>query len=228
MKKISETQLRFLELVGTFGYLTSRELAELCWPNMSPRSAIVTAQTAGKKLSSLGLVFSRQLPVDNLSRCYVLTTRGADVLNDHYCGRWVELDEATPQAWFTDGYNLSLMHQFTRRPVTLLAHQMAAALGLRAIGQRGLVRGFLGLRAYAEFEAVLVDASDQVVLAIYQAHPSTAAATPHVVRLARQSVPFLVASAQPLQLQALRKWRDATSPLMALYVNGKLPAGVLA
>ena len=214
MKKISETQLRFLELVGTFGYLTSRELAELCWPNMSPRSAIVTAQTAGKKLSSLGLVFSRQLPVDNLSRCYVLTTRGADVLNDHYCGRWVELDEATPQAWFTDGYNLSLMHQFTRRPVTLLAHQMAAALGLRAIGQRGLVRGFLGLRAYAEFEAVLVDASDQVV--------------PHVVRLARQSVPFLVASAQPLQLQALRKWRDATSPLMALYVNGKLPAGVLA
>lgn len=228
MKKLTETQLRFLELVGTFGYLASRELAELCWPNMSPTSAIVTAQNAGKKLSTLGLVLSRQLPVDNLSRCYVLTSRGADALNDHFCARWVELDEATPRAWFTDGYNLSLMHQFTRRPVTALAHQMVAALGVRAIGQRGLARGFLGLRAYAEFEAVLVDASDTVVLAIYQAHPSTAAATPHVVRFAKRSVPFLVASSRPLQLQALRKWRDSTSPRMAMYINDKLPAGVLA
>ena len=228
MKNLTETNLRFLELVGTFGYLATRELAELCWPNMSAASAIVTAQNAGKKLATSGFVLSRQLPVDNLSRCYVLTTRGADVLNDLYCARWVELDEDTPQVWFTDGYNLSLMHQFTRRPVTLLAHQMSAALGLRVIGQRGLARGFLGLRGYAEFEAVLLDASDKVVLAIYQAHPSTATATSHVIRHAKRSVPFLVASSQPLQLQALRKWRDSTSPLMAMYVNGKLPAGVLA
>lgn len=227
MKSLSESQQNFLGLVGSLSYLTHRELAELNWPNMAPASAIVTAQTAGKKLAERGLVLVRDLPCDQLQRAYVLTTKGADFLNLDCMEQWLETEST--MLWFADGYNLSLRDYVARRPLTALLHAMAAGTGLRPVGQRAVARGFLGLTQYKNFDALLLNDGGGVEFGVYLAHSSTKTATDYIRKLARTSdVPFLVAAAQPSVLAALVRWRATGHPATAAHVVSRLPAGVVA
>jgi hypothetical protein len=222
MKPLSKLLQNFLCLVGHFGHLTSRELAMLNWPNRSSDSALVTAQVAGKKLAGLGLVLTRKLPYDNLSRVYVLTTKGAAWLNDSYLEDWLEHD--SPAVWFADGYSVSLNQWVIRRPLIQLLHEVAAATGLHPVGQRSLGRGFLGMGGLKHFDAVLLDDAGKVVFGVYLAHSATSTSTEYVCKLAKGSTAFLVAADRAPQLQAMLRWRERTSPAMAAYLVEKLPA----
>ena len=228
MKKITTAHLRVLESCGSFGYLATREIAQLAWPNMSTASALSTAQTATSKLRAAGLLLQRPLEGDSLSRAYVLTSRGADLLNDHYGDDWMVLGEPTTQTWFGDGYDLATLQWLARKPLIELVHQMSAATGLRAIGQRGTSRGFLGLRQFRHFEAVLVDEQDEVVFGVYLAHGATGIASGFVRKLALGPTPFLIAAGSPSALNALARRRDISSPSMAEYLSARLPAGIIA
>lgn len=225
MKPLSTTQQRLLFLVGTLGYLTTRDLAQLCWPEQAPAVALVTAQAAGKKLRDLGYVLGRkQVFVADVSIFYVLTTKGARVLNEHYLKRWAA-DPTADIDWFSDGYNLSITKCVARAPLIELLHRVSVVTDWQVVGQRALQRGFLGLRKFAHFDAVLLDAKDHPIACVYLAHPTPDAGSTHVCKLARGPFAFLIAAATPVRLAALIKWRNKVNPEISEYLANVLPEG---
>ena len=226
MKPLGETRQNFLCLVGHFGYVTSREISLLLYPGRGADSALVTAQTMGRKLEALGLVHTKTLPYDNLSRDYVLTPRGAAYLNDVVMETWLEHD--TDTFWFADGYSLSLNQWVARRPlITVLQAAIkrtsVAVIGpageslratLHPVGQRSLKRGFMGLSAYKHFDAALLDDDGKLVLGVYLAHSATTTASDYVCKLAQGSTPFIIAADTQPKLKALVRRRDRIWPEM--------------
>lgn len=225
--KLTPITIKFLFSVATLGHLSNRDAAQICWPAMGSNSALVTAQNLGKRMVEAGLVLVKTLPCDRLSKAYVLTMAGAEALNSLFLDRWIESDcEVT---WFTDGYGVSLNDNIPRRPLVALVQQMTAAGGLLAVGQRSAKRGFMGLKEWAHFDAVLVDeASYQPVWGVYLAHSSTDTAGRHVRKLAAGPKPFLIAADTASRLSAMRKWRASVSPEKAADVHDRVPPSVVA
>ena len=227
MKSLSEAHQAALVLIGSFGYLAARDLAQLGWPHMTPNVAMVTAQNATKKLVSLGFLFAKVSELDNLTRLYVLTNNGAEYLNREYEEAW---GTHTPgqMLWFRNGHNVSTtLTQVPRQPLIALLHVMARETSLTPIGQRALARGFLGLGAHAHFEAGLLDEDGELQLGCYVAHSATGASTGCVKKLALQHTPFLIAAHRPSQLRALVASRRSVNPEMGALISTRFP-GLLA
>ena len=225
--KLTERALKFLCLVGTFGHLTNRDAAKLLLADMSDATALVTAQNLGKRLAEDGLVLVKTLPLDRLSKVYVLTQAGSGVLNEQYIEKWLESD--AEGAWFADGYSLSFNDNVTRRPLIQLLHDITKLTGWLPVGQRGMKRGFLKLNGRGNFDAALMDPeTGKTRFMVYLAHPSTNTATRHVCKLAQGKWQFVIAAHNDVQLQALRRWRELTHSDMHNFVRNELPPGVLA
>lgn len=145
MKALTQQQSKILTLIGTFGYLSTKNVAKLAWPHtLTPgatHSAHVMAQASLARLLDLGLVLARDLrepgamklkappPKTGVAKGYVLTKKGAEELNNLWEVEWCATDLAAdnnPMLWFADGYNLSLKDHFVRGPVIELCHQMMA------------------------------------------------------------------------------------------------------
>lgn len=242
MLTITTLQRKVLEIIGTFGFLTTRAVAQIAWPNHAAHPAQVSAQAVLQRLLMLGLVLDRVVLTDRqvrkkvtavrgLPKAFVLTRRGALVLNELHAERYCEtpLPAGDAPLWFGDGYNLSLMQEVARRPVIQLCNAMLAAdPTLSVVGQRGLQRNFLGLGHLGVFSAVVLASEGRRPLGIYLSHHQTAVATQEVAKLARGSTPFLIASSLPHQVVTLVKWRSQAAPATQQYVSERLPAGVFA
>lgn len=225
--KLNPTSIKFLFSVASFGHLSNRDAARIVWSAMGSNSALVTAQNLGKRLVDAGLVLFKTLPSDRLSKAYVLTSAGAEALNELFLDRWADSDDTF--TWFADGYSVSLNDNVPRRPMVGLLQSMTAAGGMLAVGQRSAKRGFMGLREWSHFDAVLVDdATFKPLLGVYLAHSSTDTAGRTVRKLAREGKPFLVAADTATRLTALRKWRASVNPDMDAHVRDRLPASVVA
>ena len=64
--KLTPAAIKFLFSVATFGHLSNRDAAQICWPAMGSASALVTAQNLGKRLLEAGFVLVKTLPCDRL------------------------------------------------------------------------------------------------------------------------------------------------------------------
>jgi hypothetical protein len=144
MRTLTQQQCKILTLIGTFSYLSTKDVATLAWPHTvtpsAKHSAHVMAQASLVRLLDLGLVLARDLretyapkrkapaPKNGVARGYVLTKKGAEEMNNHWASEWcdTDLDDNIPMLWFADGYNLSLKEHFVRAPVVELCHQMMA------------------------------------------------------------------------------------------------------
>jgi len=257
MKSLTTQQFKILTLVGTFGYLSTRDVSKLAWPNSEAHSAHVMAQASLSRLADLGLVLARDLrerpaakrelptPKTGIAKGYVLTKRGAEELNNHWMPEYWAHDlpaDANASFWFADGYNLSLKDHVVRTPVIELCHQMTArwnwvddtdptersVLTMLPVGRRGASRNFLGLKAYSHFDAVLVNNRFEFVFGVYLADPLTSTATTKVAKLAKQGTPFLIAADRPPRIPTLVKWRERTAPAIAIKVAQHLPVGLEA
>lgn len=242
MKSPSKNQLLVLELIGTFGYLSTREISKLARAGHEAHSAHVLAQAMLSKLAADGYVLARVIghrpgiePVvlkPGMPRGYVLTQKGANVLNEFYENEWAEApvkvgSQVLP--WFADGYNLSLTDFATRAPVIELCHTIRAhGHTLNLVGRRGLARNFLGHSDLKHFDAALFDETGKLVFAVYLAHHQTSVAAKVVVKLAKQPVPFLICCDRPIRCPSLQRWRASTNPAMDAYVLNSLPPGVMA
>ena len=241
MKHQSKTQY-VLQLIGTFGYLSTRDISKLAWAGHEAHSAHVLAQAMLSKLLVDGYVLARALghrpgcePTvlrPGMPRGYVLTQKGANALNEVYAIEWVEApievgSKVLP--WFADGYNLSLADFIARAPVIELCHSIQAhGHALTPIGRRGLSRNFLGKSNLAHFDAALCDESGKFVLAVYLAHHQASVAAKEVVKLAKQPVQFLICCDRSVRLPSLLRWRASANPAMDAYVVHNLPSGVTA
>lgn len=262
MKRLTPQQLNILALCGSWGYLSTRDVAKLAWPNNQAHSAHVMAQSTLSKLASgkEKYLLARDLrtppnseaahrdtppPKSGVAKGYVLTKRGAEVLNEHFEMDWCDYEtpEALgPMTWFADGYNLSLKDHHVRQPVIELCHQMLVATSdtvvdddgqklvttLRPIGPRGAARNYLGLHHVSHFDGVLVDAEGKFVVGIYLANRLTSVDTKEIARLAAGDHAFLIAADRPKRLASLVKWRAETRPGMEEYLQGLLPTGLEA
>ena len=228
--KLNERHIQFLFLVATFGHLTNRDAARLCLAGMNGNVALVTAQNTGRRLAEEGLLLIKTLPLDHLSKVYILTAAGAQALNDHHIEPWLEMDDkGDGRQWFADGYNLSFGDNVTRRPMLELLQQLSSQHGWLPVGQRGLKRNVFGLARLGHFDAVLVDPQTFTPMrAVYLAHPSTNTSTRHVCKLAQAGWQFAVAAHGGPQLEALRRWRAKVNPSLDGWVRERLPAGVVA
>ena len=242
MKSPSKNQLLVLELIGTFGYLSTREISKLARAGHEAHSAHVLAQAMLSKLAADGYVLARALghrpgiePTvlkPGMPRGYVLTQKGANALNEIYENEWAEApievgSKVLP--WFADGYNLSLTDFATRAPVIELCHSVQVhGQALTPVGRRGLARNFLGRADLKHFDAALFDGTGKLVFGVYLAHHQTSEAAKEVVKLAKQPVQFLICCDRPVRLPSLQRWRGATNPAMDAYVLDTLPPGVLA
>lgn len=240
MKKLSRTNLKCLRLVGTFGFLPTRELAMLAWPHLSAESALASAQTATMTLRKAGLLLARSLYArhqDGAERkaakaeasgplAFVLTSKAATYLNELSLGAWVEDDDAT-MTWWADGYNLSLANHEHRRPLIDLLHEVMRVNGqgdLLPVGGRGLKRGVSGLGRFEQFDAVLLKPDLTLAYGCYLAHHVTATAGQEVGQLAKGQYQFLIAAHRPEQLAALRKVRALTNAEMSNWLHDHLPS----
>ncbi len=257
MKSLTPQQLHILTLVGTFGYLSTRDVSKLAWPNSESHSAHVMAQASLSRLADLGLVLARDLrerpaakreappPKTGIAKGYVLTKRGAEELNNHWMPEYSVYDlpeDGNASLWFADGYNLSLKDHVVRAPVIELCHQMTRQwsplddtdpteqtfLNILPVGPRGASRNFLGLKAYSHFDAVLVNNRFEFVAGVYLADPLTSTATAKVSKFSKQGDPFLIAVDRPPRLVTLMKWRERVAPALAAAVERQLPHGLEA
>lgn len=242
MKKLSHAQLLVLQLIGTFGYLSTRDVSKLSKAGHEAHSAHVLAQTMLSKLAANGYVLARALghrpgwePVvlkPGMPRGYVLTQKGANALNELYEIEWIEtVPEVGSKVlpWFADGYNLSLADYVVRAPVIELCHSLQAhGQALTIVGRRGLARDFLGHSDLKHFDAALFDKTGELVFGVYLAHHQTSMAAKEVVKLAKQPVQFLICCDRPIRLPSLQGWRASTNPAMDACVLNTLPPGVLA
>ena len=241
MKCLSKTQL-VLQLIGAFGYLSTRDISKLVWAGHEAHSAHVLAQAMLSKLAADGYVLARSLghrpgtePTvlkPGMPRGYVLTQKGANILNEIYENEWAEAPVEVGSKvlpWFADGYNLSLSDFVTRAPVIELCHSLQAhGHTLTMVGRRALARNFLGRADLKHFDAALFDGIGKLVFGVYLAHHQTSEAAKEVVKLAKQPVQFLICCDRPIRLPSLQRWRGATNPAMDAYVLDTLPPGVLA
>jgi len=232
-----------LQFLGSFGYLATKDVAKLNWPSHGERSAHVMAQSMLSTLAKNGYVLARDLrqrPGEKVPevlpagvpRGYVLTHKGAAVLNEQYETDWAETDwpaGKAPQTWFADGYNLSLADHNVRAPVIDLCHRLlTTGVSWTPVGRRAVARNFLGRHDWAHFDAVLFNEECKPLLGVYLAHPQTAIAGQQIVKLAKGPLAFIICCDRPSRLPTLQKWRDATRPGMADYIRGLLPLGVEA
>lgn len=243
MKKLTDQQLSILTLVGTFGYLATRDIGRLAWPSHPVKSAHVMAQDNASKLAKAGYLLARDMRLQagmkqampaaksGIAKGYVLTKKGAEALNDLHAERFIEtpLPDGAPMLWFADGYNLSMTDHVTREPLIELLHAMTAAdPTLSAVGARGASRNFLGLRPYAHFDALLVDEAGQFVFGVYLTNHNTAKSVADVGKLASAGDPFLIASSSPHRLATALKWRTACDATLDASVVARLPIDVTA
>jgi len=61
MKKLTDQQLSILTLVGTFGYLATRDIGRMAWPAHPAKSAHVMAQDNASKLAKTGYLLARDM-----------------------------------------------------------------------------------------------------------------------------------------------------------------------
>lgn len=239
MKTLTPKLHKALASIAHFGFLTTRELAQLNWSALAPASAIVMSQNACKRLLEEGLVIKKALPVDKLQAVYVLGSRGAKLLNEVYFEQWLEANTVDGAQWFADGYNLSLSSHVARRPLinllydVLLAtagqgHDGRAAATLMAVGQRSISRGYLGLQRYRQFDAMLLDLYGKPKFGVYLAHSSLVQSSISVCELAKAPEEFLIAAPNISMQSALIRWRAKVNPGMADLIAHSLPPGVIA
>ncbi len=233
MKKLSPTHLKCLKLVGTLGFLTTRQLAMLAFAHLSPASALSSAQTAAMYLRKRNFLIARPLHTTHHTQearakakasgddlkgplAYVLTSPGAELLNELSMDDWVNDEDAT-MLWYADGYNLSLADCETRHPLIVLLHEALKRYQdgeVYPVGPRGLKRGVDGLSRVAHFDAVLVKPTGKVAVSCYLARPTVAVAGDQVRQLAKGNYRFLIAADTPSKLKALMSTRARINPPM--------------
>lgn len=263
MKPLTEHQLHIATLVGTFGFLSTREIAKLAWPANEPHSAHVMAQTAVKRLVAGGVFLARDprvrpgmkpeeralLATQGVALAYVLTAKGADILNEHYMDDWVLTpcaDEQASRLWFTDGYDLSLQSHTVRAPVIEFCRFMlakatvadpndaytGARLRLRVVGARGASRNFLGLKQFthAQLGAYILDAGGRFLAGVHLCDSITSNATTKLIKLSKTGPDFFIVNepGRMAQLQALIRHRAEHNVDMAKRVYDLLPTGGMA
>lgn len=217
--QLQQKHLFALTLVGTWGYLTTRELALLCWPQITPKAALKAAQLACKSLEADGYLLARDLDIANAGKAYVLTHKAARFLCDH----WTSLA-------FRDGYDLQLNRQQMRRPVIDLAHVWAKEKSLYAVGPRGLAADVWGLGAFKSLDALLVDPDALSpafgILLVRTYDPQTVARVKAACRL---PVPVMLAGAEAhaRAVDALAKVRAEVAPEHDEHLLFNLPGGTL-
>jgi hypothetical protein len=217
MKTITVNQVGQLTLVNNFGYLTTRELAILAFPNYSAEAGLKLAQRAVMRLKTAGLVLARALPFDGQTNAYVLTRAGADVLSDHHMA-----------LWFAHGYDLSMNDLHARRPLIVLLGNLAGNMMLEPVGSRGIGKDYRELGRLKAYDAVLVDSDGMPVFGLVTIQGYNAAAQKRVVSLSGQALPFLIATTNAPRLDRFISARAKASPAMAAEIVALLPPGVVA
>lgn len=217
MKTGTETQLKLLTLISNFGYLTTRELAILAYPQHSKESAIKAAQKSMTRLRADGLVLTRELPYDGQTNAYVITRSAADQLCDLHCA-----------LWFGHGYDIAMNDMHARRPMIDLLGTLAGQLNLEPVGSRGLAWDYKELKHLKVYDALLVNANHEPVCGLALFHGFNAAATKRIHTLAARSLPFLIATTNEPRLARLMRDRSEANPGMAETIEMLLPAGVVA
>jgi len=228
MKLENPTTYAILTHIGTFGYLTTREVGMLTWHSITQKSALKSAQSWLTRLRKEGLVLARELPFSGVTHAYVLTRAGADMLIERYIDQYLadESDDGLP--WFAHGYDLSLNMAMPRHVLIELCSRLMAEANLVPVGQRGLVRGFLGKREYKHFDAALLSTDGQAKFGVYLAAGFGTRDQERVKELSKAGTPFLIVCQAEKGLQVLSRVRARTNPAMAEYIQQELPAGILA
>lgn len=217
MKTITDQQLQHLALVNNFGYLTTRELTILAYPNHDSAAGIKLAQRAVTRLKAAGLVLPRALPYDGQTNAYVLTRAGADALCDHHM-----------TLWFAHGYDLTMNDLHTRRPLIDLLGSLAGPMMLEPVGARGIAKNYKELAQLKAYEAVLVDANGNPVFGLVTIHGYNAAAKKRIVALSAMALPFLIVTTNGPRLDRFIAARAEASPSMDAEIITLLPPGVVA
>ncbi|MDD5336210.1 MAG: hypothetical protein PHS32_20940 [Rhodoferax sp.] len=218
-RKLTKKQLDVLTSVGTFGYLTTREIAQLCWPQAAPKAALKAAQEVVTDLRTDRLLLTRQLRVNGLTHAYVLTSRSAELLNDAHL-----------QIAFSAGYNLATDRQVMRQPVLDLAHAWAKAKGLGAVGPRGLAADAWGLGAFAGLDVLLVDPDNMTpAFGVMLVRGFDVQTVERLKRDCKLSVPILLAGRDYDQrrIEALVKVRAWAAPFNEEVLQLNKPEGLL-
>lgn len=217
MKTATELQLKLLTLVNNFGYLTTREVAILAYPNHQPATAIKAAQKAVARLRTDGLLLARELPYDGQTNAYVVTRAAADLLCDTHFAMW-----------FSHGYDLSMNDLHARRPLIELLGNLAAQLDLEPVGARGISKDYKELGQLTSYDAVLVNANGEPVVGLASIHCYNASAQKRILSLSAKQLPFLIATMNELRLERLLAARDKANSAMAGEIAMLLPPGVVA
>lgn len=219
-KTLPQKQLEILKCVGTWGYLTTREIALLVWPSITLKAALQSAQLATVELRKEGLLLARELRISGVTKAYVLTRRGARTLNDELL-----------QLVFTDGYAIEINRQTLRSPVVQLAHKWVAAKGLGAVGARGLAHNAWELGVFKGLDALLIDPEAMtpafgILLVRYYDHVTS----DRIIKLcSKLPVPLLLAASEDRakQLAALVKVRAKAAPAHEDHLQWNKPEGLL-
>jgi hypothetical protein len=218
--KLSRKQLDLLTCVGTWGYLTTREIALLVWPEITPKAAVKSAQLATLELKKEGLLLARELRICGVTKAYVLTRRGAQALNDELL-----------QLAFTAGYSIEINRQVLRKPVVDLAHKWVAAKGLGAVGARGLARNVWELGVYKGLDGLLIDPDGLTpAFGILLVRYYDTATSDRIIKLVKRlPVPLLLAASEDRakQLAALVKVRAKAAPAHEEHLLWNKPEGLL-
>ena len=217
--RLPEKQLVILTNVGTWGYLTTREIALLGWPTITPKAALKAAQLATTDLRKDGLLLTRTLPLHGRTSVFVLTQKGADVLNNELL-----------QLAFTAGYDLEISRQHMRSPVLAMAATWVREKGLMAVGQRGLAHDLHGLRGFKSLDGLLVDPDTMSpAFGILLVRGFDKQTVERVKKASRLSVPCLIAGADYDRkcIETLIKVRAATAPDNEDHLQWNKPAGLL-
>ena len=218
MISLSKRQVQTLTTVATFGYLTTREIAKLVAPGITPKAALKAAQLTTTELCKEGMLLQRASKRNCGAAAFVVTRKGADYLNAWY----ICTD-------FQHGYDLDVTRQIIRGPVIDLCHELAKTLDLATVGPKGL-GGFLGgYGAINGVDAILIDPNSMLpVFRVYLAREYTEAVTARVRKLAHGLIPLLLAGSPGAvdKLEALIRARASAAPELERVIAAKLPLGL--
>ena len=218
IKPLTAKQLNTLVLVGTFGYLTTRELAMLNWAHITPKAALKAAQIATTQLRERGLLYPRPLPYNGITNAFVLTGKGASLLNDEFL-----------QLSFTDGYDLEMNRLHMRTPVIELAHVYAREKGLGVVGARGLNREVFCMEGFKGLDAMLIDPDSLTpAFGILLVRHYDEATVKRVKAVSNLAVPVLLAASNEHlnRRDALIRVRAAVSPDHEEHLQHNKPQGI--
>lgn len=202
-------------LVASFGHLTTREIAMLGWPTSTPKTALNLAQKYCSAMAQDGLLLVRELPHVSRANAYVLTAKGARIL-----------EEELLQTWPRHGYDLDLDRANAIRPAVELAAHFAREKGFDVLGGRGLALGAFDLGALKGLDAVLVDEFQAACFGILEVSHFNKPTIARIAKYSRGTVPVLLAGNNEKVLAALAKERAKVAPQHEWMIEANC-AGVL-